>query len=262
MGGRPKIYIVAGKPWLHPAFGSHQKTKRIPHWRDFVTATNFDLKLQGLDWWPAQRSLKLLAGPHRFGWVLSFYPQKIGGYDKPPKWMVKIMEILIKIDDLGGPPLFLETPRLADFFFAFFCKHESWGKRKRQNPLVFFGFFLDVEGFSFLPYLQNSTQTQAFIVIPRGLSLILLEFGSRGVLLEGGKRYKLLKSWRRYPLAAPSNWRTRVPTSHIQVGPFNGSISITENKRSNQWWYCYGVFLGVFCNSWFFLEATCLDEAL
>ena len=27
-----------------------------------------------------------------------------------PKWMVKKMETPIKIDDLGGPPLFLETP--------------------------------------------------------------------------------------------------------------------------------------------------------
>ena len=25
----------------------------------------------------------------------------------PPKWMVKIMENPIKMDDLGGPPLFL-----------------------------------------------------------------------------------------------------------------------------------------------------------
>ncbi len=32
---------------------------------------------------------------------------KIGG--KPPKWMVKIMEHPIKVDDLGVP-LFLETP--------------------------------------------------------------------------------------------------------------------------------------------------------
>ena len=33
---------------------------------------------------------------------------KIGG--KPPKWMVKITENPIKMNDLGGPPLFLETP--------------------------------------------------------------------------------------------------------------------------------------------------------
>ena len=33
---------------------------------------------------------------------------KIGG--KNPKWMVKIMENPIKMDDLGGFPLFLETP--------------------------------------------------------------------------------------------------------------------------------------------------------
>ena len=28
----------------------------------------------------------------------------------PPKWMVKIMENLVKMYDLGGPPRFLETP--------------------------------------------------------------------------------------------------------------------------------------------------------
>ena len=28
----------------------------------------------------------------------------------PPKWMVKITENPIKMDDFGGPPLFLETP--------------------------------------------------------------------------------------------------------------------------------------------------------
>ena len=30
-----------------------------------------------------------------------------------PKWMVKIVETPIKMDDLGGPPLFLETPIFA-----------------------------------------------------------------------------------------------------------------------------------------------------
>jgi len=33
---------------------------------------------------------------------------KIGG--KPAKWMVKIMEIPVKMDDLGGNPPFSETP--------------------------------------------------------------------------------------------------------------------------------------------------------
>ena len=38
---------------------------------------------------------------------------KIGGL-KTPKWMVKIMvPNPIKMDDLGGPPLFLETPILG-----------------------------------------------------------------------------------------------------------------------------------------------------
>ena len=35
---------------------------------------------------------------------------KIGVGFYPPKWMVKIMENPIKMDDLGGPSLFLETP--------------------------------------------------------------------------------------------------------------------------------------------------------
>jgi len=30
--------------------------------------------------------------------------------ENTPKWMVKIMENPIKMDDLGGKPLFLETP--------------------------------------------------------------------------------------------------------------------------------------------------------
>ena len=38
------------------------------------------------------------------------HPRKIGIL--PPKWMVKIMENPIKMDDLGVPPLFLETPIL------------------------------------------------------------------------------------------------------------------------------------------------------
>ena len=33
---------------------------------------------------------------------------------EPPKWMVKIMENPIKMDNLGVP-LFLETPKLSNF---------------------------------------------------------------------------------------------------------------------------------------------------
>ena len=45
--------------------------------------------------------------------TLTWMFPKIGG--KPPKWMVKIMENPIKMDDLGGPPLFLETPIWVSF---------------------------------------------------------------------------------------------------------------------------------------------------
>ena len=37
-----------------------------------------------------------------------------------PKWMVKIMENHIKMDDLGGPPLYLETPTSSLGPFSFF----------------------------------------------------------------------------------------------------------------------------------------------
>ena len=45
--------------------------------------------------------------------------QNLGGFPKigvvnPPKWMVKIMENPVKMDDLGVP-LFLETPILGGF---------------------------------------------------------------------------------------------------------------------------------------------------
>ena len=46
--------------------------------------------------WISQRHSNYMGGP-----------PKIGG--KNPKWMVKIMENLIKMDDLGVP-LFLKTP--------------------------------------------------------------------------------------------------------------------------------------------------------
>ena len=42
---------------------------------------------------------------------------KIGGF-YPPKWMVKIMENPIKIDDLGVP-LFLETPIYVETWVVF-----------------------------------------------------------------------------------------------------------------------------------------------
>ena len=44
--------------------------------------------------------------------VLGVNP-KIGLPQNTPKWMVlvKIMENRVKIDDLGGFPLFLETPK-------------------------------------------------------------------------------------------------------------------------------------------------------
>ena len=58
-------------------------------------------------------------------WYMGVEP-KIGG--KPPKWMVYNGKPYEQMDDLGGPPLFLETPlyfrflgsilRMAQFFFG------------------------------------------------------------------------------------------------------------------------------------------------
>ncbi len=60
--------------------------------------------------------------PHASWWMeiqIGVEP-KIGG--KPPKWMVKIMENPIKLDDLGGPPLFLET---SIYILSFFSNPKS-----------------------------------------------------------------------------------------------------------------------------------------
>ncbi len=40
---------------------------------------------------------------------------KIGGKQNPPKWMVKIMENPIKMDDLGGTTFFWKHPYLPYF---------------------------------------------------------------------------------------------------------------------------------------------------
>ena len=53
----------------------------------------------------------------------------------PPKWMVKIMENPIKMDDLGGPPLFLETP------ICFFCAKSRFLWLKQDLYTQGFSFF-------------------------------------------------------------------------------------------------------------------------
>ena len=60
---------------------------------------------------------------------------KIGGF-YPPKWMVKIMENPIKMDDLEGPPIFLETPPLNSVFTPVLAKNSAfqsstWRKLKK-----------------------------------------------------------------------------------------------------------------------------------
>ena len=64
--------------------------------------------------------------PHHF-WIPEKFPEKFGRYvgvsknRGTPKWMVKTMENLIKMDDLGEKNVFLETPmslpRHPMFFF-------------------------------------------------------------------------------------------------------------------------------------------------
>ena len=56
----------------------------------------------------------------------------------PPKWMVKIMENPIKMDDLGVP-LFLETPKC--FFFRF-SKNEATFLRGQDSTGLHFSFLV------------------------------------------------------------------------------------------------------------------------
>ena len=46
-----------------------------------------------------------------------------------PKWMAYFMENPIKMDDLGGFPIFLETPIMGDSTYPF-QSLKFWGLRK------------------------------------------------------------------------------------------------------------------------------------
>ena len=52
---------------------------------------------------------------------------------KKTKWMVKIIENPIKIDDLGVPPLFLETPKEIHFAKE---KSKGPGPQERQESTI------------------------------------------------------------------------------------------------------------------------------
>ena len=51
--------------------------------------------------------------------VVSHFHMGVSKNSGTPKLMVKIMENPIKMDDLGGPPLFLETPIYFELFWIF-----------------------------------------------------------------------------------------------------------------------------------------------
>ena len=86
---------------------------------------------------------------------------KIGG--NPPKWMVKIMENPIKIDDLGGKKnLFLETPiskfYISEVHFLYMCCQEQ---AHREQKITSYGdhlkascFFL-FRGFIWIGWHKN-----------------------------------------------------------------------------------------------------------
>ena len=78
----------------------------------------------------------------------------------------------------GAHPYSWKHPDWQICSLWFFVNTNLEGKEKGKIHWYSLDFFWMLKDFRFLPYLQNSTQTQAFIVIPRGLSLILLEFGS------------------------------------------------------------------------------------
>jgi len=56
--------------------------------------------------------LDVFYSPESYDWILYIwgFPKIVG---KPPKWMVKIKENPIKMDDLGENHLFSETPTLV-----------------------------------------------------------------------------------------------------------------------------------------------------
>ena len=76
---------------------------------------------------------------------------------KPPKWMVKIMENPIKIDDLGVP-LFFGNTHLLDLFL--FCRSDRQNDERNLTPCICC-FFLtrDVKATKSAKYSSLASQT-------------------------------------------------------------------------------------------------------
>ena len=86
-----------------------------PFWAGKIASVSA-AHLQGLEANLAHYERAVVPGFCRRGggrWIELGVEPKIGVVI-PPKWMVKIMEHPIKMDDLGGPPLFLETPKYVN----------------------------------------------------------------------------------------------------------------------------------------------------
>ena len=77
-----------------------------------------------------------------FCWQKFWMFPKIGVYT--PKWMVKIMENPIKMDDLGVP-LFLETPKCFLFRFSKMKPHTFEGSGFNWVAFLFWLLFLSDE---------------------------------------------------------------------------------------------------------------------
>ena len=91
------LLLTDGVPNVEPPGGHMEALERYK-------AAKGEAKPRGIVGWLSHGSCDLV--PHGWSQYVGVNP-KIGG--KTPKWMVKIMENPIKLDDLGVP-LFLETP--------------------------------------------------------------------------------------------------------------------------------------------------------
>ena len=132
------------RAWCHPPWGGAFLSSKFPNpWCfPWFQVTNYFLgrfqvnkqefgQIPAENRWLWEFQFEMVWDPTNIGiWM---FP-KIGG--KPPKWMVKIMENPIKMDDLGVP-LFLETPIYCWANVCIIPKPECFGDFGGMGPLLF-----------------------------------------------------------------------------------------------------------------------------
>ena len=116
-GGNPKKQILDDFPLL--------PWKKKANKKYYLAKEEWFYHVHSFMWRNAKTNLSCFLLPKHLG---------VSKNSGTPKWMVKIMENPIKMDDLGVP-LFLETPIYVKEFLMFFSEHVRWFDPCDRHPL-------------------------------------------------------------------------------------------------------------------------------